>query len=219
MQCWGHWQCLRAANPGGNLLELNFCWSPDGTRLLYTNSSKLYSIQQDGTGLRLIATAPAGQNFITCDWTEQGDAIVARTTGNFNFNSQIYILNGEGVVLQRVIDDELGSLGGAEFSINGNYLLYTQDVSGFESADGRQLNARIFMYDLTTFTTTDLSTGKPAGTNDLDAHFSPDGSRVIFVNTNNDGISPKDIYVLEIDDTVLNKRTLLFENAEMPEWR
>lgn len=204
---------------GGNLLELDYCWSPDGTRLLYMNSDKLYSIGQDGTGLKLIATAPEGFVFTTCDWTEQGDAIVARTTGSFNYNSELYILNSEGVYLQRVIADSPGSIGGAEFSINGNYLLYTQDVAGFENASGRQLDSRIFLYDLTTFTTIDISEEKPAGTNDLDAHFSPDGSKVIFVNTNNDGISPKHIYVLDIEDSVLDDRVLLFENAEMPQWQ
>lgn len=204
---------------GGNPLELDYCWSPDGAQLLYMNSNKLYAINQDGTGLRLVATAPAGFDYTTCDWTAQGDVIAVRTTGSFNHNSEIYIINTMGEILQRVITDAPGSIGGAEFSINGNQLLYTQDVSGFEDASGRQLDSRVFLYDLTTFTTMDISEDKPEGTNDLDAHFSPDGSKVIFVNTNNDGISQRDIYILEVAESFINDRTLLFENADMPEWR
>ncbi|MFK7936329.1 MAG: carboxypeptidase regulatory-like domain-containing protein [Saprospiraceae bacterium] len=204
---------------GGNPLELDFCWSPDGSQLLYMNSNKLYAINQDGTGLRLVATAPAGFDYTTCDWTAQGDAIAVRTTGSFNHNSELYIINTDGEILQRVIADAPGSIGGAEFSINGNQLLFTRDVAGFEDASGRQLDSRIFLYDLTTFITTDISEEKIAGTNDLDAHFSPDGSKVIFVNTNNDGISPKNIYILDVENSSIDDRILLFENAEMPEWK
>jgi len=62
----------------------------------------------------------------------------------------------------------------------------------------------------------DLSFDKIPGTNDLDARFSPDGAWIIFTNTNNDGISQKDIYRMKIDGM---DRELLFEDAEMPDWR
>jgi len=58
--------------------------------------------------------------------------------------------------------------------------------------------------------------GKEAGTNDLDPRFSPDGSKIIFVNTNNDGISVRNIMVMDIDG---RNRTILFEDAEMPDWQ
>ena len=58
--------------------------------------------------------------------------------------------------------------------------------------------------------------GKEAGTNDLDPRFSPDGAKIIFVNTNNDGISPRTIMTMNIDG---RDRTVLFEGAEMPDWR
>lgn len=199
-----------------NILEMDFCWSPDGTRLMYMNGNKLYTVNADGTGLQLINEAPEGFVFTTCHWISQNERILVRTTGTFNYNSEMYILDANGVYVQRIVSDEEGSIGGGEFSIDGNYVLYTKDVSGFESPDGRQLDSRIFLLNLSNLSEVDLSHNKPLGTNDLDPHFSPDGSKIIFVNTNNDGISQKDIYVMELDGY---GRTLFFEDAEMPEWK
>lgn len=199
-----------------NIFEMDYCWSPDGTRLLYMNANKLYAINIDGTGLQLVNEAPEGFVFTTCDWTNQDERIAVRTTGTFNYNSETYILDNNGVYLQRILNDIEGSTGGVEFSIDGNHVVYTQDVSGFEAADGRQLDSRVFLLNLNNLTKTDLSIVKPPGTNDLDPHFSPDGSKVIFVNTNNDGISPKNVYIMDTDGTT---RTLLFEDATMPEWK
>ncbi|MFT4759949.1 MAG: TolB protein [Paraglaciecola sp.] len=53
------------------------------------------------------------------------------------------------------------------------------------------------------------------GTNDLDPRFSPDGSKVIFTNANNDGISVKNILIMTIEG---KGRTLFFEDSEMADW-
>ena len=94
--------------------------------------------------------------------------------------------------------------------------MYTRDVSGFESADGRQLDSRIFILDLSTMTATDISTSKQQGTNDLRPRFSPFGSKIIFTNVLNDGSGTVSTYTMDIDG---NNRNLLFENADMPNWK
>ena len=78
------------------------------------------------------------------------------------------------------------------------------------------MDARIFIRGIDEPTPTDLSMEKEPGTNDLDPRYSPDGASIIFVNTNNDGISQKNIYKMDLDG---DNRVLLFENAEMPEWK
>ncbi len=201
---------------GFNNLELDFCWSPDGSQLLYMNNSRLYLINRDGTGLSEIATAPLGHTFTECDWTANNNLLLARLTGSDPYTSRIFTLDLTGNFQQLVANDDPGGLGGGMFSIDGNAVLYTRDVSGFEAPDGRQLNSRIFIKNLASQSTIDLSVDKPDGTNDLDPRYAPDGASVIFVNTNNDGISPKSIWRVDLDGS---NRELLFENAEMPEWR
>ena len=201
---------------GYNNLELDFCWSPDGSRLLYMSNARLYAINIDGTGLNQIGEAPVGWTFTECDWTAQGDLLLVRLTGANSHNSQLFTMDLMGNYQQVVVADVAGSLGGGVFSIDGKSALYTMDISGFESQDGRQINSRIFIKNLATQSIIDISIEKPDGTNDLDARFAPDGASVIFVNTNNDGISPRSIWKVDLDG---DNRTLLFEDAEMPEWK
>ncbi len=201
---------------GINKLELDFCWSPDGTQLLYMNNANLYRINLDGSGFNLFAEAPPGFYFTECDWTDQDDLIIARTAGSDPYDSFIFTFSEDGVYLGQVYTNIPGGTGGPVFAISGTSFLYTHDVSGYQAADGRQLDATVFIKNINNQVTSNLSIDKPAGTNDLDPRYSPDGSKVIFINTNNDGISPKNIWTMNLDGS---DRTLLFENAEMPDWR
>ena len=60
----------------------------------------------------------------------------------------------------------------------------------------------------------------PNGFIDIDPRFSPNEAEVIFTQTSNDGISQKDIYKISLsaDNEGGYTRTLLFENAWMPDW-
>ena len=75
----------------------------------------------------------------------------------------------------------------------------------------------MFIYNFTAQTATDISQNKPAGTNDLDPRFSPTGAEVIFVNTNNDALSEKRVFVSNVINTS-ESRELLISNASMPDW-
>jgi len=207
---------------GFNNFDLDFAWSPVSSQLLYMNNTKLYTVNTNGTALQEIAEAPDGYTFAEVDWmfTDLGNRIVARVTGTTIYESDIFILDMEGNYLRQIFTDIPGRTGGLQFSIDGRFVLYTHDVSEFENAAGRQLDSHIFVKNLENNVTFDLSAidfrGKEVGTNDLDPRFSPDGAKIIFVNTNNDGISIRNIMTMDIDG---RNRTVLFEGAEMPDWR
>ncbi|HHH49912.1 MAG TPA: hypothetical protein ENK52_02915 [Saprospiraceae bacterium] len=209
-------QISSIAVSGSDIFDLDFSWSPDGEKLLYMNGNKLYTVNRDGTGTQLFSEAPNGFVYAECDWTIVGNKVIARMVADNLYNSIIYLYESDGTFVQPLLSDIPGSTEGAMFSIDGTQMLYTQDVSGYEVPDGRQLDARIFIRNLSASVPSDISSEKTPGTNDLDPRFSPDGAWVIFMNTNNDGISPKNIYKMNLDGT---NRVLLFENAEMPDWR
>lgn len=200
---------------GINPLELDFAWSPDGNKLLYMNNDRLFTINKDGSGLTQVATAPSGKFFAAADWTEQGDQMIVRVTGSNAYDSEIFLLD-ENTGMTKLVEDEAGKTGNPVFSLDGTKIIYTHDIAFFENLEGRQLNSHILMMDLTTGHVTDLSITKPGGTNDLDPRFTPNGAQVIFTNTDNDGISVRNIYKVDLDG---ENRELIAENAEMVDWK
>ena len=122
-----------------------------------------------------------------------------------------------GNIIDTVLTGVQGAAGGINFTINGSSLLYTRDISEYESSNYRLLNSHIFLYEFATAEVTDLSEGKADGTNDLDPRLSPNEAEIIFVNTSNDGISTKTIYKIPFSEGSTT-RTALFENATMPDW-
>ncbi len=201
---------------GVSNLDLGFCWSPNGTELLYPSFDKLYAVKTDGTGLREVAQAPAGKFFSGCDWTEQGNRIVARVTGSTVYNNSLYLVNPTTGILSELVTGRAGRMSNPDFSPDGKTVVFAIDLANFQNNVGRQLNSNIQVVDIQTGITTDISTDKVTGTNDLEPKFSPNGSKVIFTNTSNDGVSIKNILSLKLDGS---ERLILFENGEMPDWR
>ena len=198
---------------------LGYTWSPDGGEFLYSHYDMLYKINRAGYDLQPVAQAPAGFHWRDVDWTAQnGGKIAALAIGADIYDSRIYLLNADGTDTVQIVSNEPGMLGGPVFSIDGTKILFTKDVSGFESVagDGRQLNSHIFLLNLINGELTDLSeSGKEDGTNDLMPRFSPDGAKIVFVNASNDGSGTPNIYTMNIDGS---ERELLLEDGVTPSW-
>lgn len=203
---------------GYNNLDLDFCWKPDGSALIYMHQNRLYRINADGTGLSLFAEAPAGFTFTEVDWNSAAHAIAARITGSFIYETRIIFYNEAGTLLNTSVPDDAGGLQGGHFFPDGTKILYSRDDLGFNSTDGRQLDARLKVRTIVSGAVADFSTNKTPGTNDLDPRYSPDGSKVIFVNTNNDGISQRNVWITD-GSTAFSARVKILDNAEMPDWK
>lgn len=206
---------------GYNLEDLDFSWSTNGSEILYPSFNKLFKINKDGSGLTLMYTTTDG-NFITqCDWSNDGSKIALKTNDVNGYNVKIFIIDPLGNIIKTILTGQTGAAGGLNFSIAGDNLIYTRDISGYENANHRQLDSHIFVYNLNTDFATDISllSKKTLGSNDLDPRYSPNDAEVIFMNTSNDGISEKDIYKISLTYASGEyPRTLLFSTAEMPDW-
>lgn len=210
---------------GVSATDLSFCWSPDGTQLVYPSNANLYAVRTDGTGLRRVAMAPAGQTFAGCDWSASAGRIVARLTNGSLYANTLVLVSPDGGPLTTVLNRPNGRLSNPVFSVDGRQLLFSYDVSEFQDEQGRQLDARVFLLTLATDDLVELSTSrinnqnvniKLPGTNDLEPRFAPNGSRVIFTNTDNTGTGPRNILTV---DVVGGNRTQVLTQAEMPYWR
>ena len=92
-------------------------------------------------------------------------------------------------------------------------------IYAFENQNYRQLDSRVFVFDRATQQSTDLSSGKANGTLDYDCKFSPNEAQVIFTNTSNDQISQRNIYLIDVNSSGdAENRTLVFQNADMPDY-
>jgi len=197
-----------------------YSWSNDGTQLIYPNLNKLYSINASGGGNDLIYTAPEGRFISNVDVSDDSSIIAIITTNIDGYDAKISLLDGNGGFKKDIVQTVEGYVGGLDISVDNKLILYTRDISGFENNTNRQLNSRIFLYNIDTQSNRDISMSKPEGTNDLDPQFSPTNAEVIFVNRPNDNAKPGSIFkflIGEIEEDNF-RRELLFENAEMPDW-
>ncbi|WP_275315157.1 carboxypeptidase regulatory-like domain-containing protein [Tenacibaculum bernardetii] len=200
-----------------NLNEVDFSWSSNGDRIMYPHYDKLYMINKDGSGLQQVYQTTDGNYITECDWSNDELTIALKTNNTTGYNAQIYTINMSGTIIDTILTGEQGAVGGINFSIDGSKLLYTRDVSNFESNSYRQLDNHMFIYEFSSATITDLSAEKTAGTNDLDPRFSPNEADVIFVSTSNDGVSEKTVYKMNFGGGAV-VRTALFSSATMPDW-
>lgn len=202
---------------GFNNVETDFSWSTNGKDFLYANYNKLYRINKDGSGLENIYTTPDGSFIAECDWSYDGSKIALKTNDANGYNVKIYIIDMLGNTVKTVLENMPGAAGGLNFSVDGNLLLYSRDISGHQEDNYRQLDSHLFIVNLTTDEVRDISieSEKPNGYNDLDPRFSPNNAEVIFTHTSNDGISQKSVHKIILQDS---ERTPLFPDAEMPDW-
>ena len=197
--------------------EIEFSWYDNGAKIYYPNFDKLYSINLDGSGNAMKYQVANGDFITEVAVNNVNNFVAIKTNSADGYNARIVVLDiNTGIEQVSVIEGLTGALGGLDFSFDGNRVLYTRDVSGVENTEYRQLDSRIFEYNISSAITTEMSTDKVSGTNDLDAKYSPDEAVVIFTNSSNDGISEKRIF--RTDQNESNGRQLMFTNAFMPNW-
>ena len=202
---------------GFNMEHINYCWSTNGSQLIYPNFDKLYRINANGGGLIELFRTPNGKFISECDWSQDGTQIVLKVNDISGYTVEVYVIDSAGAVLYQVLSGLNGAVSGLNISVDNQKIVYTRDVSGYQSSNYRRLDSRIFIYNRITNTSTELDTKKENGYNDLDVKFSPNEAEVIFTNTSNDGISIKNVQKASITD--VDSRTTLFTGGSMPEWK
>ncbi|WP_225738069.1 carboxypeptidase regulatory-like domain-containing protein [Flavobacterium sp. PL002] len=204
---------------GFNSELLNFSWNTSGSQIIYPSFDKLYRINKDGSGLTKIYQTTSGKFISECDWSNDGTKIALKVNDASGYNVEVFVINTSGVVVDQVLSNFLGAVGGLNFSVTGQKVIYTRDVSGYENANYRQLDTRVFQYEFSSGVTTEIGIEKPIGTVDLDVRYSPNEAELIFMNTSNDGLSTKNIikFTPSVNSSGAS-RTILFTDASMPDW-
>ena len=206
---------------GFNANEISFAWPENSEYLYFSNFNKLYRIKSNGQGLEKVYETTDNTFISEVDVNEAQQLIVLKTNDNNGYNVSIKGIDFSGALKFTVLDKVKGAVSGVHLSWDAKQIVYAHDVSGYESFDYKRRDSRIFLYDIAGNQSQNISTSLiTPGTNDLEPSFSPNNAYIIFTNTSNDGISPKNVYQQEISLNVKeNQRVLLISNAMMPEWR
>lgn len=200
-------------------IDASYCWSPNGDKLLYMNFGNLYQINPDGSGLAYVASADPGYLFTAVDWTlYDNNTIVAAAERPDSRQSRLYLFRmGEPAV--SILDSTLlGQIRHPTFSPSGKMIAFSFNSNSNFSADGQPLNSQILAYNTETGALINLSFNKEPGTNDMQPRFTQGGAKILFVNRDTDNIDPPLVMVMDVLTTSNQRRTLLFSNADMPDW-
>ncbi len=205
---------------GFNLNELGFSWPVNSDKIYFPNFDKLYSINSNGQGISIppIYQTTDGSFISEVDVNESNNLIALKTNDINGYNANIFTIDFGGNILQTILTGVAGAVSGLNLSATNQRILYSRDFSGFEDPTGayRRFDSRLYLYEFSTSTSTEISYQKPGGTNDLEPRFSPNEAEVIFTNTSNDGISVKNVTKIVLDEN--DSRVQLFDNAFMPDW-
>jgi Tol biopolymer transport system component len=202
--------------------RIGFSWADDGKSLLYPNFDKLYRTDVNGAGKQVIYQSAEGRYIMDIQESSDETFIAVLETDLEGYEGSIFLIRPDGTPFETIVENMDGVVDGIDISANGNYILFTNDVSGYEVPGTRQLNSKMFIYDRNTGNSINMSEYKPNGTNDTDARFSPNEASIIFVNRSNAGDSNFDIYTINYsEDFNLEEedRILLIENGKMPDWQ
>ena len=199
--------------------ELDFTWSPNGNRILYPFFDTLYSINPDGSGLEAVYQTTDGSFISEVDIQEFDEDLILLKTNNINgYQTRIFTLRlSTGLEELVVLEGELGAAGGAQISANGDFILYSRDISNSENPQYRIFASRLFVYDVIADVSSMLLTDVETGENDLDPRFSPSEGDIIFARSDNNVGASSSVFIFELDGTNPEDDEL-FTNANMPDW-
>jgi Tol biopolymer transport system component len=180
-------------------------WSPDGSRIAYTDSrtgnGDIYLMDADGTD-QVRLTSGTGTVEEAASWSPDGSRIAFSDYDPSTFLSRIYTIGVDGTGLTRLSDSAAFDLSPA-WSPDGSKIAFHTSPNDIwvMNADGSQ------RVDLTPTT----------GADEFSPVFSPDGSRIAFVRIP-DGSANRDVWVMKADGTDATQLTRGPEVDLSPSW-
>lgn len=203
---------------GFRLEHLDFCWAQNGSKLYYPNFNKLYQVNSDGSGTSQIYQTTDGSFISEVQETPlDSDLLLIKTNASNGYNARIFTFRLSTGTEETVIVENLpGALGGMDIAANGNQIIYTRDISGSQNVNYRQFQSRIFIFNISTMTSTQLLGNVLPGENDLDVKYSPDEGSLIFTRVLNNASAIPKIMVFQFGAST--EESQQFSAASMPDW-
>jgi TolB protein len=166
-------------------------WSPDGDRIAYFadlgGNVDVFVTDATGADRTRLTRDPAED--VSSAWSPDGDriAFVSERHGN----ADLFVIDADGSHERRLTTDRAADEG-FSWSPRGDRIVYVSYRHGAEPEDIGIGDAEVFVVDMRTLETTNLSRN-PAWDGDPD--WSPDGTRIVFTRRTDHG----EIYLMRAD--------------------
>ena len=196
----------------------SFVWSPDGSKIVFESWGGLVIMDADGRNRKKL---PETEGY-SPSFNPNGDKITFIMPKGLSCeecgsdNTDIYMIDANGKNKKRLTNTK-GKVKGFEWSPNGSKIVFTLSEwdrcsGGCHEKDG---NADIYIIDADGRNQEQL-TKTPI--RDLDASWSPDGDKIIFVSGNNLANINYKIYIMDTDGKNQKKLSTNKEDNFMPVW-
>ncbi len=203
---------------GFRMNQLNYTWAQNDSKLYYPHFDKLYSVNYDGSGTRLIFQTSDG-SFISevAVPSFDDDLVLLKTNNSSGYNARVFTVRLSSQTEEDVIfENQPGAVGGIDITANADKVLYTWDKSGSENPVYQIFESRMFIYNIPSANLVELNTDAVAGENELEARFSPSEGGVVFTRVNSNFGAIPNIFSLIFDES--QEDQMLFTNSFMPDW-
>lgn len=203
---------------GFRLSELDFTWAVNGGKLYYPNFDKLYEIDPDAGGSRLLYQTSNG-SFISevavPDFDQ--DLLLIKTNDISGYNVRIFTYRLSTQTEEKVIlENEMGGAGSIDITANADRVLYSRDISGSENSNYRLFESRLFIYNLNTDVVELFETDAGIGENDFDGSFTPSEGEILWTRKKSNSSAIPNVYLRNLQNATDDD--LLFTNSFMPDW-
>jgi Tol biopolymer transport system component len=177
------------------------CWSPDGTRIVFSRERNIWVMNSDGTNATQLTSTTSGSDYNPC-WSPDGTKIAFASSRSGGGNYKIYTMNADGSA-QTLLADILGD--GPDWSPDGTKI-------AFFSPKDNSLN--IYVINIDGIGLNKLTNSQQINEAYDFPHWSPDGTKIVFCRYLDRN---SDIYVMNANGE--NIVQLTFDSkSNLPSW-